>query len=309
MSGIPSSFTDEKRNKNYMLNIFEIVKQKGKAPEGQEKGTAKRPPKKAKPARPAATGPPGLVGVDEAGRGPVMGPLVVVALRVQNDAILRDLNVKDSKVLTPARRGALYDEIMPLSKVAIEVISAEEIDTLRRSVTINEIELDVFAAAIGKVLHDGDTIYVDAADVREKYFGEEISLRLNAGRCDAVFNMVSKHKADAIYPVVSAASIIAKVTRDRAIVAIEKELRKTLDRPLGSGYPSDPVTITFIENWIKKEGDFPPYIRRSWDTARHIMEMAKVTTLDSYGLWTKSEEDLRGKRKSDDDPKRDGTDE
>jgi len=205
MSGIPSSFTDEKRNKNYMLNIFEIVKQKGKAPEGQEKGTAKRPPKKAKPARPAATGPPGLVGVDEAGRGPVMGPLVVVALRVQNDAILRDLNVKDSKVLTPARRGALYDEIMPLSKVAIEVISAEEIDTLRRSVTINEIELDVFAAAIGKVLHDGDTIYVDAADVREKYFGEEISLRLNAGRCDAVFNMVSKHKADAIYPVVSAA--------------------------------------------------------------------------------------------------------
>jgi len=298
-------FPDERRNTNYMLNIFEFVKKKGKAPEGQAKGSPKKAPKKAKA---VPKGPPGLVGVDEAGRGPVMGPLVVVALRVQNDAILRDLNVKDSKVLTPARRATLYDGIMPVSKVAVEVISAEEIDTLRKSMTMNEIELDVFAAAIGKVMHDGDTIYVDAADVREKYFGEEISLRLNASRCDALFNMVSKHKADAIYPVVSAASIVAKVTRDRAIASIEKELRKTLDRPLGSGYPSDPITITFIENWIKKEGDFPPHIRRSWDTARHIMEMAKVTTLDSYGLWTRSEEDLSGK-KAPDDRKRDKSDE
>jgi ribonuclease HII len=273
-----------------MLNIFEFVKQKGKAPNGEGKdsprtGKARKGPMKASEAKPAPVIPSGLIGVDEAGRGPVMGPLVVVALRVNDDAPLRDLNVKDSKALRPGRREELYGGIMAVSKVSVEVISAEEIDELRGSRTMNEIELDVFAAAIGKLLHDGDVVYVDAADVRERYFGEEIAKRLKAGRRDARFEMVSRHKADAIYPVVSAASIIAKVTRDRIIVDIGKELRKTLDKPMGSGYPSDPITISFMENWIKKEGDLPPHTRRSWDTARHLLEMSKTTTLDNYGMW------------------------
>jgi len=274
-----------------MLDIIKLVRKKdkgeGKVPGNGNGSNSNGPiPRKLKAPKPGPPSPTGMIGVDEAGRGPVMGPLVIAALRVPNDAILRELNVRDSKVLTPARRAVLYDEIKAVSKFELEIVTAEEIDELRKDRTMNEIELDLFAGAIGKVLKDGDQIFVDAADVREAYFGEQIGVRLMSSRCDARFNIVSKHKADVIYPVVSAASIIAKVTRDRIIADIEKELRETLDRPLGSGYPSDPITITFMENWIKAEGDLPPHTRRSWDTAKHMLDTAKTMTLDKFGIWT-----------------------
>ena len=256
----------------------------GKAKSGKAR-TAGRKVAPENPQKPAPLN-PGLIGVDEAGRGPVIGPMVVVALRVKDDTLLKELNVRDSKVLSPARREELYGRIKAISTFQLEVVSADEIDELRKSRTMNEIELDIFASVIGKLMHDRDEIFVDAADVREAYFGNQIALRLKSSTCDAVFKMVSKHKADSIYPVVSAASIVAKVTRDHLVADIEKELRKTLDRPLGSGYPADPVTISFMENWIKKEGDLPPHTRRSWDTAQHLLQAHKTTTLDGYGIWS-----------------------
>jgi ribonuclease HII len=268
-----------------MLEMFKLNRnggKDGKAPKPEKPSK----PKKAKPAKPAPVLPPGIIGVDEAGRGPVMGPLVVVALRVQDDVILRELEVRDSKALTPARREGLYERIKAASKFQVEIVTADEIDELRKSRNLNEIELDLFAAAIGKLINEGDKIFVDAADVREGYFGDQVSLRLRQGKSPPKFQMVSKHKADAIYPVVSAASIIAKVTRDRIIHDIEKELRKTLDKPLGSGYPSDSITINFMENWIKAKGDLPPHTRRSWDTSLHLLAIAKTLSLDQFGIWT-----------------------
>jgi len=286
-----------------MLEMFKLNRNGGK--DGKAPKPAKpSKPKKAKPAKPVVMLPPGFIGVDEAGRGPVMGPLVVVALRVDDDAILRELEVRDSKALTPARREELYDRIKSVSKFQVEIVTAEEIDELRKSRNLNEIELDLFAAAIGKLLNEGDKIFVDAADVREGYFGDQVALRLKQGKSPCNFEMVSKHKADAIYPVVSAASIIAKVTRDRIIRDIEKELRKTLDKPLGSGYPSDSVTIHFMENWIKTKGDLPPHTRRSWDTSRHLLATAKTISLDQFGIWTDAAGNLKPK-----EPDEENTDE
>jgi ribonuclease HII len=148
-----------------MLEMFKLNRNGGK--NGKAPKPAKPPkPKKAKPAKPAPVLPPGFIGVDEAGRGPVMGPLVVVALRVQDDNILRELEVRDSKALTPARREELYEHIKACSKFQVEIVTAEEIDELRKSRNLNEIELDLFAGAIGKLINDGDKIFVDAADVR-----------------------------------------------------------------------------------------------------------------------------------------------
>jgi|GEM_PF-426152 len=290
-----------------MLEMFKFNRQGGK--DGKAPKPEKPPkPKKAKPAKPALVLPPGIIGVDEAGRGPVMGPLVVVALRVQDDTILRELEVRDSKALTPARREELYERIKLASKFQVEIVTAEEIDELRKSSNLNEIELDLFAGAIGKLINEGDKIFVDAADVREKYFGDQVALRLKQGTkpCNN-FEIVSKHKADAIYPVVSAASIIAKVTRDRIVRTIEKELRKTLDKPLGSGYPSDVVTINFMENWIKTQGDLPPHTRRSWDTSQHLLAIAKTLSLDQFGIWTDAAGNPkpREKEEPDEDYKRD----
>jgi ribonuclease HII len=137
------------------------------------------------------------------------------------------------------------------------------------------------------------------------YFGDQISLRLKQWRPPCKFEIVSKHKADAIYPVVSAASIIAKVTRDRIIRDIEKELRKTLDKPMGSGYPSDSVTINFMENWIKAKGDLPPHTRRSWDTSLHLLATAKTMSLDQFGIWTDAAGNPKPKETEEEDPDED----
>jgi len=149
-------------------------------------------------------------GIDEAGRGPVFGPLVICGLCARDDDIIR-LGVKDSKLLSPNKREILYPKILDVSKdYGIEIISAEKIDEMMKVYTLNEIEAIYFAKVIDQL--NGDKFIVDAADVNEdrfakmilKYIGKEVKI-------------ISKHKADRDYPVVSAASIIAKVTRDREI--------------------------------------------------------------------------------------------
>jgi ribonuclease HII len=87
---------------------------------------------------------------------------------------------------------------------------------------------------------------------------------------------VSEHKADRNFAVVSAASIIAKVERDREIA----ELAKTLGF-FGSGYPSDPRTVKFLEKCCQDLEEYPEYVRKSWRPARKIRDLrgSKQATL------------------------------
>ena len=94
--------------------------------------------------------------------------------------------------------------------------------------------------------------------------------------------IISKHKADDIYPIVGAASILAKTVRDKEIFNISKILEKKLDIPIGSGYPSDPVTKHFLDKWFETYGYFPPYIRNSWKTTQNILKKYKNSKLNSY---------------------------
>ena len=182
----------------------------------------------------------GICGVDEAGRGPVIGPMVVVGLMVEDDKVLRDLGVKDSKKLTPARREQLAVEVKEVSKHEMVIASAEDIDTLRQRFTMNVIESKMFATVIERL--GAKVAYVDAADTNEAEFRKLISCELaNPVR------VISKHGADELYPVVSAASIIAKTKRD----ALVEEIRAELDADIGSGYPSDQKTIDFLKQWYK----------------------------------------------------------
>jgi ribonuclease HII len=198
-------------------------------------------------------------GIDEAGRGPVMGPMVVAAVFAEDDASLTDIGVKDSKKLSPAVREAMYHKITTTAEHKIIILSAKEIDSKRAAVTMNQIELQMFADAVsGKKV---SRVYADCPDVNESAFAAELSARLNN------ISVIAKHKADDIYPVVSAASIIAKVTRDRMI----KEISNELGADIGSGYPSDPVTTDFIAKWIKENGNPPPHTRCSWETVKRMM--------------------------------------
>ena len=212
-----------------------------------------------------------ICGVDEAGRGPVIGPLVVCGVSVDDDSKLVELGVKDSKKLSKRRREELAPRIFEVSKVEVLELPAEEIDSLRSNMTLNEIEAMLFARIIDKL--SPAVAYLDAADASEERFSEMVCSCLTCGA-----RTVSKHRADEKFPVVSAASIIAKVTRDRRIDLIEEEL----GQPIGSGYTSDPLTRSFLEQWLEREKSLPPHVRRSWKTSQKLMTMKEIRRLDSF---------------------------
>lgn len=217
-----------------------------------------------------------ICGVDEAGRGPVIGPLVIAGVTFENDSKLIENNVRDSKKVMPKRRETLAEKIKEIAvDYEIILISASDIDDMRKIMTLNEIEVNAFSKVINKL--KPDVCYVDSADVNEKRFGRDILSGLSFKP-----EMISKHKADEIYPVVSAASILAKTTRDENVRKIAKELEKKLNLPLGSGYPADPITQKFLRTWVETFGELPPYTRRSWKTAQKILKENKAKKLDDF---------------------------
>ncbi len=210
-----------------------------------------------------------VCGVDEAGRGPVIGPLVVAGVCGDEEEIAA-LGVRDSKKLSPKRREYLAERIREVAQVVVVTMEPEEIDSRREIMTLNEIEVELFARVISQLRED--TIYVDAADVDEERFAREIAKRV--GR---EIKIISKHKADSIYPVVSAASIIAKVERDRRVKEITEEIGD-----FGSGYPADPRTADFLEKYYEEHGEFPPYTRHSWKSVKRLKRAREQRSLGDY---------------------------
>ena len=211
-------------------------------------------------------------GVDEAGRGSVMGPLVVGTVFVEDDSVLRDIGVKDSKKLTPKKLEAMYEEItgsVPFWTVV--VASAADIDSRRKEMSLNDVELNMFAEAVSS--NPRETIYADCPDVNEVAFSERLSRILGSD-----VEVVAKHKADDTYPVVSAASIVAKVTRDRML----DEIRGEFDVNIGSGYPSDHYTMDFIAQWIKENGRAPEHVRCSWEPVRKMLSARANTRISDW---------------------------
>lgn len=211
-----------------------------------------------------------ICGVDEAGRGPVIGPLVVAGVCGEESKIT-SLRVKDSKKLSPKRRERLAEEIKKVAaKIVVIKIEPEEIDALREKMTLNDIEVELFARVISQL--EGDRVYVDAADVNEDRFAEEIKKKLGRN-----VEIISEHKADSKYPIVSAASIIAKVERDRIIEDLKEELGE-----FGSGYPADERTKKFLEKYVKEHNELPPHTRHSWKSAKRAMKKKEQKKLGDF---------------------------
>jgi ribonuclease HII len=205
-----------------------------------------------------------VAGVDEAGRGSVIGPLVIagVLIRQEDLPVLTDLGCKDSKLLTPRRREALAVEIKKVCQdYHVIKLSPKEIDAVvlggRKLHKLNYLEAQVMARVLD-ALRPGKA-YVDASDVLEKRFKRDI-MECMSFKVD----IVSEHKADRNYPVVSAASIIAKVERDGEVAKLAEKYGD-----VGSGYPSDEKTIDFLELCIEL-GDYPECVRRSWRPAKKV---------------------------------------
>lgn len=217
-----------------------------------------------------------ISGVDEAGRGPVIGPLVVAGVTFKDDAQLINMNVRDSKKITPKRREFLAAKIKKLAlKYEILIIPAKDIDDMRKVMTLNEIEVNAFTAIINKL--KPNLCYVDSADVNEERFRKDISTNLRFKT-----DIISRHKADDIYPIVGAASILAKTKRDEEVRIISDILQEKLNTPMGSGYPADPITQKFLKTWLNKYGKFPIYVRYSWKNAQALLKEKNTRKLDDF---------------------------
>lgn len=222
---------------------------------------------------------PGAVaGIDEAGRGPVMGPLVVAGVSGPVMSTFKALGCTDSKLLSPERRRALDRALRADSELRIEVrvVEADVLDAERRGGTsLNDIELLRFRDIAATLA--APNVLVDAADVDAARFGRGVAEGLAAGTL-----VVSEHKADVTYPVVGAASIVAKVARDAAVAALARRLERTLAMPLGSGYASDPSTQAFLAEWFRQFRSLPEGTRTTWATAQQVVA-PKPVPLEAFG--------------------------
>ncbi len=201
-----------------------------------------------------------VCGVDDAGRGSAIGPLVIAGIRIERNKLKRlsEIGVKDSKQLTPRARENLYKKILALvDDYYVARISPQIIDKSVQKNQLNTLEGKYMAKVIAKLRPD--SAYVDSCDVNPTRFGLLIS---KLAKVDKVH---SSHHADRRFPVVSAASIIAKVNRDRAI----EKIRKNFD--VGSGYPSDPKTMRFIRDFIASNGMPPKFVRKSWKPVKILL--------------------------------------
>jgi ribonuclease HII len=190
-------------------------------------------------------------------------------------------------MLTPKKREFLYDEIISIAdEVRSYSIGSEEIDqAIKSNVSLNQLEALNFARLIDSLKTEPNKVFLDSPDVISERFGMRVSLfssrnmhvkgikkkgQKNEGIIPADskrISVIAEHKADSIYPVVSSASIIAKVIRDREIERITDHLG--ID--IGSGYPSDAQTIDAIKDNLANE-KFAKFIRQRWKTMQIIRQ-------------------------------------
>lgn len=216
-----------------------------------------------------------LCGIDEAGRGPVIGPLVLAGVLISEDKLqkLEKIGVRDSKLLTPKHREKLYKKILRVvDDWHVLLVEPAEID-LRHAVGTNLNKLEAIKAAEIISHLKPSAVFVDSPEpANAQKFAWMISRYLEEAP-----EIVAEHKAESKHSVVAAASIIAKVRRDRAVREIEKEI----GHPIGSGYQHDPLCREFLENHLKKEHE--KHIRKCWITFQDLREKKEQTKLDKFG--------------------------
>ncbi|MCK4883786.1 MAG: ribonuclease HII [Candidatus Diapherotrites archaeon] len=204
-----------------------------------------------------------IAGIDEAGRGPCIGPLVmaVTSIKKENEHELTEIGVTDSKLIPKEKRETLYKKI---KKLVVEhkstKITAEQIDELRTYKSLNEIEAMGAAKILNALKTKPDVVYIDSPDTKMEAFGKRIEKYISFKT-----RIISEHKADLNYPVASAASIIAKVERDDAIKELAKEYGE-----MGSGYPGDENTIKFLRKYFLEHSKMPNFARKSWQTIANL---------------------------------------
>ncbi|MGC9105810.1 MAG: ribonuclease HII [Thermoprotei archaeon] len=201
-----------------------------------------------------------IIGCDEAGRGPLIGPMVVACVGFERDLLgsLEEIGVTDSKQLTPQRRSELFPRIVQASKaVAVTFVPPEIIDKQN----LNSLTYQILEGMVSSLnsIERAEAVFVDKVGSASPLV---TYLRFWLG----IPEVVIEEKADAKYVVVGAASIVAKVLRD----AVIEEL-KVKYGDFGSGYPSDERTRQWVVDYFRSNGYLPPIVRKSWKSLKDLV--------------------------------------
>jgi len=226
-----------------------------------------------------------LIGIDDAGRGPVIGPMVLAGciLTPEVEQELVELGVADSKLLTKKKREALINVIKEKAIAhSARITTPAEIDTgMGIGLNLNQVEALDAALVIKDLLENSDIdkkdlrIIIDCPSVNTVSWKENLVEYLDEE--NKTLDIICKHKADLEHGVVGAGSIIAKVTRDREI----EKLKELIGVDFGSGYPADPKTKEFLKNnhdKYKEERIF----RESWATFKNAKKAKDQMKLPDY---------------------------
>jgi ribonuclease HII len=209
------------------------------------------------------------VGVDEAGKGPVLGSMFAAAVVADQAAL--PAGVGDSKSIPQERRERLAAQIRASAKaVAVAEIPVARIDDPETD--MNTLTVAAHAQALGQVATDGLVGLVDAGDTDAERFGQRVGQRV-----DAPLSLTAEHGADETDPVVGAASIIAKVRREAHVESLAADYGE-----VGSGYPSDPTTRTFLQTYLEEHDEFPACARTSWATCADLRAAAEQATVGDF---------------------------
>ena len=211
-----------------------------------------------------------VLGIDEAGRGPVIGPMVVAGAMIEQGKESQLGDVKDSKLVSQKNRIILERHIKKQTKYEVLVVEPEIIDAavLSGELNLNWLEAHKQAEIINKL--KPDKAIIDCPSINCKAYEEYLQNLIK----DKNIQLIVEHKADENYPICSAASILAKTEREKQMGDIKRKYGKT-----GSGYPADPYTKEFIKNnWNK----CPEIFRKSWSTYKRFAENKFQKTLPDY---------------------------
>jgi ribonuclease HII len=204
-----------------------------------------------------------ICGIDEAGRGSLLGPIIVAGVCVTKKSIseMVEKGIKDSKLLSPKKREVLFGHVINVAEsICVCRINIEDIDFHVFRNNLNLLEAEAMAITIRNM--KSDKTYVDSCDVNPSRYQRTIKSFLKQNNT----KLVSMHHADRLSVVVSGASIIAKVIRDSELSKIRIKYGD-----VGSGYPSDKKTIKFVKEWFRQKNEIPPFARKSWKPAQMIV--------------------------------------
>jgi len=203
------------------------------------------------------------LGIDEAGRGCVLGDLVVAGFVFEGPdcAPLARAGATDSKKLSAKKRLAVREALTPLGEPLIRRITPPQID----AGNLNRLEEDAIVDLVRTV--EPDCVIIDALGAPST-LGRTLQ-RLQAAVDPHVCVWTMEPKADLNHPVCGAASIFAKTTRDQALHELIQEFGE-----LGSGYPSDPRTRSWLATHAATRAPWPTFVRTRWGTVQALAQQS-----------------------------------